>query len=185
MKRYRTFVIAVGLMVLINGCTTAEKTDGGASAGSASPAPQSTAETTAAEFVLTTTEGESISLSAYRGKVVILDFWATWCPPCRMEIPHFNELAKEYGDKGLVVLGVSVDKAGVEVVRQFEREFPVMYPVVMGDPRTYEQYQSYLPPAQRGGIPFTFVIDRQGKIRERYVGYRDKATFEAALKRLL
>lgn len=139
----------------------------------------------AANFTLTSLDGKPVSLSDYAGKVVILDFWATWCPPCRNEIPHFNELAAEYGDKGLVVLGVSVDRDGVDVVKKFRDSFPVKYPVVMGDQGTSQQYQTYLPPDQRGGIPFTFIVDKEGNIREKYVGYRPKEVFETAIKNLL
>ncbi len=148
-------------------------------------ADASTGSIKAADFTLKSVTGEDISLSDYAGKVVILDFWATWCPPCRMEIPHFNDLAKEYGDKGLVVLGVSVDRGGADVVRKFKEKTEVGYPVVMSNSDTHAKYQSYIDPSQQGGIPFTFVIDREGIIRERYVGYRDKEVFENAIKPLL
>ncbi len=147
--------------------------------------PASVSDGKAADFTLTSIDGNPISLSDYAGKVVILDFWATWCPPCRMEIPHFNDLVKEYGEKGLVVLGVSTDRGGAEDVIKFKKDNAVDYLVVMSDSKTYSTYQSYIDPSQRGGIPFTFIIDREGKIRERYVGYRDKEIFETVVKELL
>ena len=129
----------------------------------------------AADFALKDIEGNEIKLSDYKGKVVILDFWATWCPPCVKEIPHFNELYKEYGEKGLVVLGVSLDRGGAQTVVDFKKnKLPISYPIVMGNRETGGVYQNYLPAEERGGIPFTFVIDREGVIRQHFVGYRDK-----------
>jgi peroxiredoxin len=139
----------------------------------------------AADFALTDIDGKPVKLSDYKDKVVILDFWATWCPPCRKEIPHFNDLMKTYGDKGLVVLGVSVDQGGPEIVKKFKASNEVSYRVAMGDDNTYNVYQAYLPEDQRGGIPFTFVLDRKGVIRQQFVGYRDKEVFEGILKGLL
>ena len=140
----------------------------------------------AADFTLKTVDGEKISLSDFKGKVVILDFWATWCPPCVKEIPHFNELAKEYKDEGLVVFGVSVDKNGKKAVTKFQKnKMEINYPLALFDQPTYNKYQTYLPEASRGGIPFTFVIDREGNIREHFVGYRPKEEFVKAIKPLL
>ncbi|NQT33922.1 TlpA family protein disulfide reductase [bacterium] len=140
----------------------------------------------AADFSLLDTNGKPVKLSDYTGKVVLLDFWATWCPPCVKEIPHFNELSKEYGDKGLVVLGISTDRDGVTAVEKFQQErFSIDYTVVMFDQETFSTYQSYLPKKEQGGIPFTFIIDREGVIRDHFVGYRDKDVFVDAIKPLL
>lgn len=141
--------------------------------------------TKAADFTLKSTEGKDVKLSDYRGKVVLVDFWATWCPPCVKEIPHFNELAAEYGDKGLAVLGVSVDQGGFKAIEKFQKKTPMKYTVVQSDRQTQMQYQSYLPRQMQGGIPYTFIIDKQGNIREYYVGYRPKSVFEGAIKPLL
>ncbi len=140
----------------------------------------------AADFTLKDLNDKDVKLSDFKGKVIILDFWATWCPPCVREIPHFNELYKEYAEKGLVVLGVSLDRGGVDAVKSFkEKRTPIDYTVVMGNQETGGVYQLYLPPEERGGIPFTFVIDRDGVIRQHYVGYRDKDVFVRAIKPLL
>lgn len=140
----------------------------------------------AADFSLLDISGKPVKLSDYTGKVVLLDFWATWCPPCVKEIPHFNELSKEYGDKGLVVLGISTDRDGVAAVEKFQKErFPIDYRVAMVDQGTFSTYQSYLPKKEQGGIPFTFIIDREGVIRDHFVGYRDKDVFVDAIKPLL
>lgn len=136
-------------------------------------------------FTLQNAQGQNVSLADFKGKVLILDFWATWCPPCRDEIPHFIELLKEYGEKGLQVVGVSVDQQGWDVVKPFIEQNHMNYPVLMADKEVYKAYQEIIEPNQRGGIPFTFVIDRNGKITEQFVGYRDKSVFEAAIKPLL
>ena len=116
-------------------------------------------------------DGKLVKSSDFDGKVVILDFWATWCPPCKAEIPGFIELQKRYGEKGLVVVGVSVDEQGSSVVKQFMKEFAMNYPVVMGN---FKMMQDF------GGtaIPTTFIIDRSGKIVSKHVGLASKETFE-------
>ena len=116
-------------------------------------------------------DGKLVKSSDFDGKVVILDFWATWCPPCKAEIPGFIELQKKYGEKGLVVVGVSLDERGPSVVKQFMSQFGMNYPVVMGNIQTMEDF---------GGkaIPTTFVIDRSGKIVAKHVGFASKETFE-------
>lgn len=139
----------------------------------------------AADFKLTDLDGKTVKLSDYKGKVVILDFWATWCPPCVKEIPHFNQLSKTYGAKGLVVLGVSVDEGGAPAVMKFKKKNTVDYRIAISDDATHQTYQNYLPKEERGGIPFTFVIDKQGQIRQHYVGYRPMEVFEGVIKELL
>jgi peroxiredoxin len=133
----------------------------------------------APDFLLRDLDGRQVKLSSFKGTMVILDFWATWCPPCVREIPHFVELYEKYGNRGLVILGVSTDRKGVSVVNSFVRRHKVNYPILMADVKVKEAY---------GGIrsiPTTFVIDKTGKIQRRYVGYRDKAVFEADIKALL
>ena len=133
----------------------------------------------APDFTLPDLDGRQVKLSYFKGKLIILDFWATWCGPCVKEIPHFIDLYEQYADRGLVVLGVSVDRKGTDVVNFFVRRHKVNYQILMADAQVRVAY---------GGIrsiPTTFVIDREGKIRRSYVGYRDKAVFEADIKALL
>jgi peroxiredoxin len=133
----------------------------------------------APDFDLLDLDGRRVKLSYFKGKLVILDFWATWCGPCVREIPHFIELYERYADRGLVVLGVSVDRAGSGVVDSFVERNKVNYQVLMADSQVKGAY---------GGIrsiPTTFVIDREGKIQRRYIGYMDKAVFEADIKTFL
>lgn len=133
----------------------------------------------APDFTLNDLNGKPFSLSQTKGKVVILDFWATWCPPCRMEIPHFESLYNEYKDKGLEVVGVALDKGGASSVKPFVEENGVTYPVLIGNQDVAARYGGIR------GIPTTFLIDREGRIVEKYVGYTDKEVFESAIKKLL
>jgi peroxiredoxin len=134
---------------------------------------------TAPAWALKSVEGKQLKSADYLGKVVILDFWATWCPPCRAEIPSFIQLQKQYGKDGLVVVGISLDQDGPAVVKKFIASNGINYDIVMGDTKTTEAY---------GGvesIPTTFVIDRQGKIAAKHVGLTEKAEFEKEIKPLL
>jgi peroxiredoxin len=119
-----------------------------------------------------------VSLRDYRGKVVLLNFWATWCAPCRIEIPRFTAWEKQYGSQGFAVLGISIDDA-VAPVREFDHAQHVNYPIIMGDAKLAEQYGGVL------GVPITFLIDRKGIIRARYEGETDLRIIEAEVRRLL
>ena len=102
--------------------------------------------------------GKTVKFSDFRGKVVILNFSATWCAPCRLEIPYLIELQKRYGDRGLAVIGVSLDEQGPDVVKEFVKQLGVNYPIVIGNEKITEAYGGI------EGIPTTFVIDRQGRV---------------------
>jgi len=134
---------------------------------------------TAPSFTLQDLKGNHISLSDFQGKVVVLDFWATWCPPCVKEIPHFIELYEQYKDRGFAMVGISLDRQGVSVVKSFTQKYRVNYPILMTDGRVDKAYGGIT------GIPTTFVIDSAGNIRQKYIGYREKAVFEADIKKLL
>jgi peroxiredoxin len=142
-------------------------------------APVSSVYKSAPSFTLKDLSGESVSLSDFTGKVVVLDFWATWCPPCVMEIPHFIELYEQYKNQGFAMLGISLDREGIDVVRAFVQKYGINYPVLMADGQIARAYGGI------SSIPTTFVIDPAGNIRRKYVGYRDKSVFEADIKELL
>lgn len=137
----------------------------------------------APDFSLDDINGRTASLSEYRGQVVILDFWATWCPPCRMSIPELVRLQDKYREKGLVILGVSLDdpmQFTNEYIRAFKNKFNVNYRVLRFNMQIVKDYFGYEAPA----IPTLFVIDREGKIRDKIVGFVPNAA-EKALAGLL
>jgi len=129
-------------------------------------------------FSLTSLSGDKVNLQDYRGKVVLLDFWATWCGPCRIEIPGFVELQKKYGSQGFAIIGVSMDD-GPAPVRRFYQDFHMNYPVAMGTDQLGELYGGIL------GLPTSFLIGRDGRIYAKHVGLTDDSVFESEIKELL
>jgi peroxiredoxin len=128
---------------------------------------------------LTDVAGHAVSSEQFKGKVVVLDFWATWCAPCRGEIPGYIKLQKKYQKAGLAIVGVSVDQDGPAVVRQFMADHGFDYPVVMGDQKIVDAYGGV------DAIPTTFIIDRHGVIRYRKVGAMPEEQFAAVLEKIL
>ncbi|MCK4548205.1 MAG: TlpA family protein disulfide reductase [Candidatus Eisenbacteria sp.] len=125
------------------------------------------------------TSGKTVRLSDYRGKVVLIDFWATWCRPCLMGIPHLIDLHKTYSKGKFTVLGISLDQKGPAVVKRFVKQQAIPYPIIMADQATVQAF---------GGvrsIPTAFLIDQDGYIVGRYEGYRHKSFFEKEIKKLL
>jgi len=129
-------------------------------------------------FSLTDITGQPLKLNDYQGKVVVLDFWATWCGPCRIEIPGFIELQKRYASQGFTMIGISMDTSPEPVV-DFYKEFHMNYPVAVGNDRLGELYGGM------GGLPTTFVIGRDGRIYAKHEGATDPAVFETEIKELL
>jgi peroxiredoxin len=125
---------------------------------------------TAPDFTLKDLKGKKVKLSSLKGKVIILDFWATWCPPCRMEIPSFIELQTQYKKKGLIVLGVALDD--LEKVKKFAKDNGINYPLVIGDEKVQRLYGGI------SAIPTTFVIGKDLIIKKQYVGANGKDVFE-------
>lgn len=131
----------------------------------------------APNFTRTSLKHEKIELSRFRGKVVLLNFWASWCGPCQIEMPEFVKWQQEYGGRGLQIIGVSMDSSPKSAAAAAAK-LKVNYPVVMGDVRLATAYHGIL------GLPVTFLIDREGNIRGRYEGVQIKR-LKADLLRLL
>ncbi len=163
----------VSAAVLLLGC--ARKSDS-VEAASLKPAAE---RQPAPEFSLKDANGRTVRLSDYRGKVVLLNFWATWCGPCKLEIPWFVEFEKRHKDRGFAVLGVSMDEDGWDSVKPYLIRAKVNYRVLMGTDTVAMLY---------GGVeslPTTFLIDREGKIARVHVGLVSKSEYENDIETLL
>ena len=132
----------------------------------------------APEFVRTDLGHKRLDLNAYRGKVVLLDFWATWCAPCQVEMPSFVDWQKKYGPRGLQVIGISLDDDPV-LVRSLVGKLKLNYPVAMGDVKLGDLYGGVL------GLPVTYLIDRHGMIQAEFQGEADLGKIERQMQSLL
>jgi peroxiredoxin len=133
----------------------------------------------AQDFALRDSRGNLVRLSDYRGKVVLLNFWATWCGPCKAEIPWFLEFESKYKSQGFAVLGVSMDEDGWKIVQPFIEMMRVNYPMMLGDDALGSKY---------GGIdslPETFLIDRKGRVAAKQTGLTDKTIYREQIMKLL
>lgn len=161
-------VIAVAIVVY-EGTRHGSHSSGGRPGAVGSPA---------AAFSLPDLDGKPLDLASYRGKVVLLDFWATWCTPCRAEIPEFVEYQNKYGGQGFQVIGISMDDDAT-AVRPFYQQFKMNYPVAVGNAKLAESYGGIL------GLPVTFLIGRDGRIAAKYVGAADMQVLQRKLESLL
>ena len=167
------FVSALALSCLLQSCST-----GAQSVKAASVKPDKERHE-APDFALKDADGKVVHISDYKGKVVLLDFWATWCGPCKIEIPWFVDLQRKNKDRGFEVLGVSMDEEGWETVKPFVADMGVNYRVVIGNDSTAQAY---------GGVdamPTTFLIDRSGRIAAVHVGLASRKEFVDEVEQLL
>ncbi len=155
-KRF-SFILFLLAAVCITGCRGGDKPS--SSAGTAGMAP---------DFVLKDISGNKVQLSQYRGKIVVLEFWATWCPPCKATIPELIAIQNKYGARGLVVLGVSIDEGESlqSKLSEFSKGHKINYPLLLGDENVSKSYGVF-------SIPATFLIGRDQKIIAAYKGYVD------------
>ena len=133
----------------------------------------------APEFSLKDSSGIERKFSDFKGNVVIIDFWATWCPPCREEIPHFVELYNQYKDQGLEIIGVSMDQSPERVIPGFIEKNNINYTILFGEDKVYDLYGGI------NAIPTTFIVDKDGNLVRKYIGYKEKGVFEQDIKELL
>jgi thiol-disulfide isomerase/thioredoxin len=133
----------------------------------------------APNFSLQSQNGKMIELSKLKGKVVLVNFWATWCPPCRAEIPDFIEVYKAYKSKGFEIVGIALDEDGWLKVTPYVEEVKINYPIVLGSAKVVQQYGGI------DAIPMTFIIDKKGYIVDSQMGILSKELLEQKLKSLL
>jgi cytochrome c biogenesis protein CcmG/thiol:disulfide interchange protein DsbE len=133
----------------------------------------------APNFSLKTADGKTVELARLKGKVVLVNFWATWCGPCRKEMPDFVEVYKQKKSKGLEIVSISLDREGWKVVIPFVKQYGINFPVVVGNAELADAY---------GGmeyIPTTFIVDRSGMIVDKHIGMMPKQLLEQKLQPLL
>ncbi len=162
----RIFTAIVLIILLVNGC--GDKEDKEALLSQRAP-----------DFALPDLNGRTFRLENLKGKVIVLNFFATWCAPCRKEIPDLIRLHKKYKDKGLEIVGIGLDMEGPAVLGPFKKQFSISYPVVMG---TREMVLDY---GGIQGIPTTFLIDRNGIIANRFIGFQPPKVLEESVRELL
>lgn len=177
------WILAAGLAVAlasvtlpVAGCSTSEP----AASAAANPACDPKARPANMDFVLKDMHGNDVRFADYKGKVVLLNFWATWCAPCKSEIPAFVKLQDKYRDQGVAFLGFSVDDP-VDQLLPFAAEYKMNYPVLVGDGRDDVQ-DAYGP---MWGVPVTVFISRDGKICKRHLGEGKLEQFEKEIQSLL
>ena len=133
----------------------------------------------APDFELNDVNGQVVHLSDYSGKVVLLDFWATWCAPCKGSIPWMIQLAEKYRDAGLVILGISMDEEGWPPVKRFMEEMGITYPVLLGNKRVAYLYGDV------ESLPLAFFVDRNRRVAAIHLGPASRSEFEKIIKTLL
>ncbi|MGO9649912.1 Alkyl hydroperoxide reductase [Candidatus Sulfotelmatobacter sp. SbA7] len=176
MKRDPVVIIVVAMVVslmLVFGFNMARK-----SKNNSVPGPQAKGDT-APDFTLQSLDGKTIRLSDWRGQAVLLNFWATWCAPCKIEMPWFVELQKQYGPQGFQIVGVAMDDASPKDIADFAKEMGVNYPVLLGKESVGDAY---------GGVQFlpeNFYIDRNGKLVARAFGLKSRSEIEDDIKAII
>lgn len=175
------FALSVTILLLSTGCNSSRHSPAPVTVPSATPSVAAASPPLPEHlpsFTITDLSGQQISPATLKGKVALIDFWATWCPPCRKEIPHFNQLYARYREQGLIVIGLALDDKAVEV-RTFMRQMPIDYPVALASSELQKQF---------GGIevyPTAFLFDREGRVTKKYLGYIYPDEFNQDVKALL
>ncbi len=153
------------VMALVLGCTKSEVSN-------AAPS------TAASDFTLQDLQGNKVKLSDFKGRPVLIDFWATWCPPCRESVPGIEKIYKNYSGKGLVVLAISLDYGGWDGVKSFVAEHGITYTVLKGDEDVASKYNVHT-------IPMVIILNKNGKIYKRFLGLGEDDTLEKDIKDVL
>ena len=180
MKRLIIANLLASLCLLMLGCASKPNSPGAANTGTSTGAIPSNLKP-APDFDLEKVAGGSLKSVDLKGKVTVVDFWATWCNPCIQEIPNYNELSAKYEDKGVVVLGVTVESGSMDDIKPKVDQFNMKYLVVRGNDAIVEGFGGLI------GFPTTFVVTKDGKIYQKYLGLRTnkKDLIEKDIKKLL
>ena len=204
MKKQTLLITMLGFALIINGCGKKEEKE--TKQPEATPAKQTIKQTAtetakvtkavakqteqavkqqfvsmgiAPDFELPKLDGSPVKLSDMKGKIVIIDFWATWCPPCRQMIPELKKVYNEYNNKGVEILAISLDEGGTQAVQSFVESANINYTVLLGSRDVSKKF------GQVNAIPTSFIVDREGNIRDKHIGFRDAEDMEAVIKSLL
>lgn len=170
MKSFLLLGCVAAAVLLSAGCGRVEEKPASASLPVLRKAP---------DWTLKDVDGREVKAADFKGKVVVVDFWATWCPPCRKEIPEYVALQEKYRERGLVILGFSLDELPAAEVKNFGQGMKVNYPLLLADSTTAESFGDIQ------GLPTAFVIDREGNIRHVKLGLADPAAYEKLIASLL
>jgi cytochrome c biogenesis protein CcmG, thiol:disulfide interchange protein DsbE len=130
-------------------------------------------------FTVTTLDGEEVTLESLRGNVVLVNFWASWCPPCRIEMPGFERVYRQRRDDGFVIVGIATDRYAEDAIRAFVAEHDITYPIALATPQVVRDY---------GGVtrlPESYLLDRDGRVQHRVIGYFAEPALRAAVDRML
>jgi cytochrome c biogenesis protein CcmG/thiol:disulfide interchange protein DsbE len=175
MRQSRTGLALLSLLLLL-GCAASPPESAPVDHGGMSEGIQPKDLTTLPDFAFRDLAGGVVSSDKYAGKVLLVDVWATWCPPCKQEMPWFQELQEEYGSQGFEVIGISIDPSPADAAR-FAEEIGISYQL-LSHPEIMREWGLL-------GLPTTFVVDRSGTIRRKVVGFEYKETFKEAVRELL
>ncbi len=160
-------VLIVSLGLVFNACSSSESSG---TTGKLDKAPG---------FALEGMDGKTVDFKKYEGKLVLVDFWATWCPPCRRSIPHLAQLHSKYSQRGFEVVGISLDNTGRESVATFARDYSIPYTILMGTQDVATQWNIGT------GIPVAILVNREGAVVEKIVGYKDAQFWEQKIAQYL
>jgi len=177
MKKILAPAIASTALLLLLGCGETASTE--AAAGTVEAASVKEERRPAPEFALKDADGKEHKLSDFKGRVVLLNFWATWCGPCKIEMPWFVDFQRKYKDQGFTVLAVSLDDEGWEVVRPFVDDLNLNFPVLLGNDVMADEFGGVV------ALPTTFMIDKDGKIYKMHQGLVSKGDYEEDIEKLL